>query len=619
MSSASDAVTDPRTFMATWGIAEEFGGMTSMCIQRARMFRAHLGADAPILTFEPAAGYGRVLAKLEAAGHAFDGMQILNIYHHYRGARLADRPTVPGGPLADGPPEGASTQTEQDDDGMVFCRVSRQGDTVVRREYLRTDGTPFLLDEMPADAQGERLGRRLCLMSADGRVVGRWSRAGDFYRDWLRELSGSVPTAMIVDSNFAAGVFAPLDEPHIVTFKVLHSSHVVAAADPFTGAIPRPHRVILDEPANWDGIVFLTDGQRDDYVARFGPADNLFAISNARERVPEEPPFEERARTTGAMVCALTALKNVESAIRIIRIAADEVPEVHLDVYGDGPQMDDLRELVGRLGLQEQVTLHGHTPHAARAFETATFSLLTSSKEGQPLVLMESLGRGCPPIAYDIRYGPRSLIRDGDNGFLVEEGDEAAAAARVVQLCRDEALARTLSANAWPSSEGFGERAVVAQWQSAISRAFAMKADRVHVRGAAFAVSSLTLHGSGAVEIDGVLTWSHDRGAPAHEVITPHLVVRRRRHGAPVVVPVDVVSREPRRLTLHMRLEQDDADRAVPDGNQQLDLVLALNGRNLIKHLRLDFGGGEETWLPYSTAHGALSIQRRHRGTTTAT
>ena len=67
---------------------------------------------------------------------------------------------------------------------------------------------------------------------------------------------------------------------------------------------------------------------------------------------------------------------------------------------------------------------------AARHFETATFSMLTSRLEGQSLVLMESIGRGCPGVAYDIRYGPGTLIRDGVNGYLVPFGDEAAAADR---------------------------------------------------------------------------------------------------------------------------------------------------------------------------------------------
>ena len=90
--------------------------------------------------------------------------------------------------------------------------------------------------------------------------------------------------------------------------------------------------------------------------------------------------------------------------------------------------------------------------------------LLTSRNEGQPLALMESLGRGCPPVSYDIRYGPSDVIEDSVNGFLVPAQDIAAAAERVVKLCTDPELARAMGQAAWESSEQFSDPAVVGQW-----------------------------------------------------------------------------------------------------------------------------------------------------------
>ncbi|WP_200914854.1 glycosyltransferase [Arthrobacter sp. Leaf234] len=42
----------------------------------------------------------------------------------------------------------------------------------------------------------------------------------------------------------------------------------------------------------------------------------------------------------------------------------------------------------------------------------ASFTLLTSTTEGLPLVLLEAMSGGCLPIAYDIPYGPADLIED---------------------------------------------------------------------------------------------------------------------------------------------------------------------------------------------------------------
>ena len=90
-------------------------------------------------------------------------------------------------------------------------------------------------------------------------------------------------------------------------------------------------------------------------------------------------------------------------------------------------------------------------PDARRELATASFLLLTSRSEGSPLVLVEAMAAGCLPIAYDVRYGPSDLIRNGRNGFLVRarrrrrprRGDRAsastaAAPGRGDASCRDE-------------------------------------------------------------------------------------------------------------------------------------------------------------------------------------
>ena len=51
------------------------------------------------------------------------------------------------------------------------------------------------------------------------------------------------------------------------------------------------------------------------------------------------------------------------------------------------------------------------------------YILLTSLYEGFALVIQESIANGTPVISYDIKYGPRDMIQDGVNGYLVEDGN----------------------------------------------------------------------------------------------------------------------------------------------------------------------------------------------------
>jgi glycosyltransferase involved in cell wall biosynthesis len=70
--------------------------------------------------------------------------------------------------------------------------------------------------------------------------------------------------------------------------------------------------------------------------------------------------------------------------------------------------------------------------------------LQTSAFEGQGLALAEALSHGCPAVVWDIRYGPRDLLRDG-GGILVPDGDEQALAAAVIRVLTDAALRTRLA------------------------------------------------------------------------------------------------------------------------------------------------------------------------------
>ena len=219
----------------------------------------------------------------------------------------------------------------------------------------------------------------------------------------MTELAGGQPAAFIVDSSFASKVVAPLDASNIIKLMVLHNSHIGGGGDPFMGKLATGQKPIHENSQAWDGLVFLTRKQRQDYEARFGSATNLFTVPNPKPRISQLPDSAGRIPGRGVMACRLEPQKNVAQAIDIMALVHQRRPHAYLDIYGTGSLRDELQGQIDQLGLGEAVRLHGHTPNAAAQFETASFSLLTSRNEGQPLSLMESLGRGCPPVAYDIR------------------------------------------------------------------------------------------------------------------------------------------------------------------------------------------------------------------------
>lgn len=607
---AAAALPEGRYFMVLWGLADNFGGMTTMCLYRAGAFSRFGGRNAAIISFEPKPSYEALTARLREQGKLAPETQVLNVFQHYREADLGSRPKVeaPAVPEDLGPV--GYPEVVLDPDGGTFMRTVMRpdGTTVAHRRYYRKDGTEFLRDEAPMDASGKALGRYLTLLDRQGVAVGRWRAAGDFHRHWMRELAAGERAVFIVDSGFAAGVVAPLNEQNIVKLVVIHNSHIAAGGDPFTGKLAAGRKQIFEDSAAWDGLVFLTRKQREDYVQRYGTATNLFTVSNPKPRVDTLPAFEKRDRNRGVMVVRLESQKNVADAVDVMSLVHQKLPDVVLDIYGQGSLRDDVQARIEELGLTDVVRMHGHVPNAAAEFETAGFSLLTSRNEGQPLALMESLGRGCPPVSYDIRYGPSDVIEDGVNGFLVPARDTAAAAERVVQLCTDETLARGMGRTAWERAEQFSDMAIIGQWAAVLGQAWQQVPDRVVLSRLEFVLRELSLPAAGGVEIEGDLTWRQSSGPALEDLLRANLVIGRRVGGAPAFVAAQVLERGPGRVRLRATVTDEQLDREVPEDNGFLDIYLQVEGNNVLRTFRIGYPG-EPTWRPYATVHGSLSLQ----------
>ncbi len=111
------------------------------------------------------------------------------------------------------------------------------------------------------------------------------------------------------------------------------------------------------------------------------------------------------------------------------------------------PLAADLEALIDELGRRDSIRLLGHVADTKSFFEALDVFALSSLREGLPNVLLEAMALEAPVLATRINGVP-SLIRDGENGLLVEPGSVDSLAAGLRQLLADEPLRRRLSAAA---------------------------------------------------------------------------------------------------------------------------------------------------------------------------
>ena len=116
------------------------------------------------------------------------------------------------------------------------------------------------------------------------------------------------------------------------------------------------------------------------------------------------------------------------------------------------------------LGIEDSVVFAGHSQNVAHEMCQASVFAFTSLFEGFGLVLVEALSCGLPIVSFDTKYGPRDIIRDGVDGFLVENRDEKILAERLYLLMCDEELRVKMSENAEHRAEDFDVNIIAKKW-----------------------------------------------------------------------------------------------------------------------------------------------------------
>lgn len=183
---------------------------------------------------------------------------------------------------------------------------------------------------------------------------------------------------------------------------------------------------------------------------------------------PITTPSPEVSSLSDKVIMAVGRLdnqKNFPELVDIWALIAKDYPDWKLRIVGEGYTDVRIIKKVQEYGLEEQFELCSFTKEIQKYYLSASIYAMTSAFEGLPLVLVEAESMGLPLVSYACPCGPRDVIRDGQDGFLVEPGDKETFAARLRQLIEDEELRRRMGQAAKINSQRFSLDNVMKQWE----------------------------------------------------------------------------------------------------------------------------------------------------------
>ncbi len=155
--------------------------------------------------------------------------------------------------------------------------------------------------------------------------------------------------------------------------------------------------------------------------------------------IPKDFNFEREKKVVS--VGRLQAQKNFPFLLKAFNEFTVENKDYVLEIFGEGAERTVLEQMVKNLGLENKVRFMGNSTTWQQQAYMAKMFVLSSHFEGMPNALIEAMAIGIPSISTDCPIGgPRELIKDGENGFLVPVGDVGVLVDKMNVLANDKAL-----------------------------------------------------------------------------------------------------------------------------------------------------------------------------------
>lgn len=157
--------------------------------------------------------------------------------------------------------------------------------------------------------------------------------------------------------------------------------------------------------------------------------------------------------------------KGYDLLLKVWSIVEKKSPDWQLDIFAMGDPTPYVK-IMDELSIdKKRCHLNSSVVDVESEYINSSILVQPSRTEGFGLVLVEAMACGLPVISFDCENGPRSIITEGENGFLIEPYDVDSFAERLVLLMNDNELRNKMGEKGLRKSQLYQIDSVGRQWK----------------------------------------------------------------------------------------------------------------------------------------------------------
>lgn len=208
----------------------------------------------------------------------------------------------------------------------------------------------------------------------------------------------------------------------------------------------------------YDRMVVLTQ----DNLSEWEGLTNLAVISNPLSFYPDRVSNLDNKRIIA--VGKYGVQKGYERLLEAWKHIEKRAEGWSVHIYGAENDSGKLRALVKESDLENSFILHPPTQAIEQEYLNSSIYAFPSRFEGFGMVLIEAMSCGLPCVSFDCPCGPRDIIKDGVDGFLVDNGDVESLANSLLKLIEDDKLRSDMGIMARINVQRYGINIIAKQW-----------------------------------------------------------------------------------------------------------------------------------------------------------
>ena len=288
----------------------------------------------------------------------------------------------------------------------------------------------------------------------------------EFYQYFFYKLNLQQDDAVIIDRplDVVEGILPALIDK-VRLFSVVHAEHYNKNLSEGSHILwNNNYEYIFQNSDSFEAIIVSTERQNKILSSQLKKKTRIITIPVGYiSDISAKQTYKSHSLITASR---LAPEKHIDILIKAVARARRIIPDLTLDIYGEGGQRNKLEKLIVKHDAMEFIILCGHRD-LSTVYSNYSGYVSASTSEGFGLSLLEALGAGLPIIGLDVEYGNREFIENLKNGILFESEDLKSMSeklAHAIITFYDKRLDKIGRKNSEEKAKAYLKKNVAKQW-----------------------------------------------------------------------------------------------------------------------------------------------------------